>query len=298
MKRFVCTLFTLVLIACFSLRVSASESMTIDYEALFDQAATIGHDDTEYISTIKAAYEKNPTAFLDALSEMDEDTIFDVVWFWIEGNSTLDALYMLRTNVIETPNSAKYAVIISMLNEHIIMQGGDVYSLEQYMPYEDPDAPFSVPLLRLSIDLNIANKTYDTDVKFNHMLASAYETSPVTFAEILCGYTAPNIENLAKCIAADYKKQNKSAPSVTHDNQSVEIAEIISLIQTEIENTVNEEPQNDEAMENQEVIAQDKTPINFEYHQIIMMIAAGSILALSLVSIILKNEENYFQNNT
>lgn len=230
---FVCTFFV---------RASASDNEVIDYAALFEQSQSISHESLQsYVTSLKNAFAGNPTAFLDALSAENEDTLTRVVFHLISGN-TLDEIYELRDSVKEY---GSYSGIVSALDQEIGVREYAL-SMEPYMQYEDPDAPFSVAILKRFIDLNIANETFDKDEDFNHMLATTYEASPEHFAQALSTYTQAEIESIAKCVSADYAKLGKAVPAVTQNVVSQENQAIINLIQNEIAEAVNPQLQTEE----------------------------------------------------
>lgn len=269
----------------FTITTYATENNSVDYVDFFEQAMTVPVKEEEaYIARLEELFAADKAAFLDALAGMDKNTIEVVVFTWSTGK-TYDEICDLRDIVMNADKDSKYAPIVAALNSEIgLMQYIDI--MEPYMQYENPDTPFSVPLLRRFIDLNIENETFDTDEEFNQMLALAYEASPVTIAEILCGYTAPNIENLAKCIAADCRKYNRSIPSPGYDDQPEEIAEIIRIIQSKIHNAVNTQPSNDE------IIGNDSTRTT-DTHSVILVIAFVCLLTLILIATVLKKQETY-----
>lgn len=288
MKRMVCILSVLVFLFCSSWVLTvqaATEPESIDYKNIFDQAMTLPIKEEEaYIAKLEELFISDKTAFLDALAEMDKSTIEVVIFTWNTGK-TYEEICHLRDVVLNADEDSKYAAIVAALNNEIgLMQYIDI--MDPYMQYDNPDSPFSIPLLMRFIDLNIENYTLDHDEGFNQMLASAYEASPVIVAEILCNYSEQEVNNLAKCIAADYKKCSRSIPSPSYDEQPEDIAHIIRTIQYEIHNTVNSQPSNDESAGN------DSTEITYS-HSIVLITALACMFSLVLIAIILKKSETH-----
>lgn len=222
----------------FANHASASETEEVDYAALFAQAQSVTPDTTrEYVDALNEAFEANQIAFLDALSDENDHMVSYIVFHWTSGKS-IEEIYELRDIVKGIDTYSEYDSIVTALTDEIDVQE---YALmmEPYMQYEDFDAPFSVPILRRFIDLNIANETFDTDEAFNHVLATAYETSPTIVAEILCDYSQTDIETLAKCLAADFVKLGKGVPAVEYNLTNESNLDIINLIQEEITNSLN-----------------------------------------------------------
>ena len=233
-------ILSLLLIFTFTITTYATDNNDIDYADFFEQAMTVPVKEEEaYIARLEELFAADETAFLDALAEMDKDTIEVVIFTWTTGKS-YDEICDLRDYVMNADKDSKYAPIVTALNGEIgLMQYIDI--MEPYMQYENPDTPFSVPLLRRFIDLNIENETFDTDEAFNEMLASAYEFSPSIIAEIFSDYSQAEIESLAKCIAADYAKNGNALPNIGNNLLSTENVDIINLIQDEINNAINPE---------------------------------------------------------
>ena len=222
----------------FANHASASETEEVDYASLFAQAQSVTPETTEeYVYDLNKAFTTNQTAFLDALSCNDKGLVSHVIYYLVSGK-TLDEIYDLRDFVFTNIGGSEYNDIISALNEQISVRE---YALttEHYLQYENPDAPFSVANIKRLIDLNIANETYDTDEEFNHIIAMAYEASPLIFADMISTYTHAEIGSLARCISADYAKFDKPAPSITCEPSSIDNMDIINLIQEEIKGTVN-----------------------------------------------------------
>ena len=275
-------IFSLLLISAFTITAYAAENTNIDYADFFEQAMTVPIKEEEaYIGRLRELFAADDDSFLDALAGMDDDTITLIVYMWIDG-MTYDEICDLREIVNNADEDSRYARIVAAFDEQIgLMQYIDM--MEPYMQYENPDASFSVPILRRFIDLNIQNKTYDTDEAFNQILASAYESDPAVVAEILCDYPDQEIENLAKCIAADFKKQNKVSPGITLNDYDPEIQDILTLIQSEIEGNDT----TDATIPAQQIAPIEETA----YISDISTIAIGSILVLILAAIILKRHE-------
>ena len=275
-------IFSLLLIFAFTITTYATENTNIDYADFFEQAMTVPIKEEEaYIGRLRELFAADDDAFLDALAEMDDDTITLIVFMWIDG-MTYDEICDLREIVNNADEDSRYARIVAAFDEQIgLMQHIDM--MEPYMQYENPDTSFSIPFLKRFIDLNIQNKTSDTDEAFNQILASAYESDPAVVAEIFCDYPDQEIENLAKCIAADFNKQNKVAPAINLNDFDPALREILTLIQSEIDGIVT----TDVTIQAQQIDAIEETA----YISDISTIAIGSILVLILAAIILKRHE-------
>lgn len=240
------TLFRSLLIIAVSIALSSSlatqafafESEDVDYGYLFSQAQSVTPETTkEYVDALNEAFAANPTAFLSALSGQDEEILSHVVYYLVSGN-TLDEIYDLRELVFTNISGFECNNIISALDEQIGVREY-VLMIEPYLQYENPDAPFSVAIIKRLIDLNITNETYNTDEEFNLIMAMAYDASPIIFVETISEYTQAEIKSLAKCVSSGYIKLDKPMPIVTHDLVSTDRLDIIDLIQTEIACALN-----------------------------------------------------------
>ena len=233
-------ILSLLLIFTFTITAYAAENTNIDYADFFEQAMTVPIKEEEvYIGRLRELFAADNDSFLDALAEMDDDTITLIVFMWIDG-MTYDEISDLREIVNNVYEDSRYARIVAAFDDQIgLMQYIDM--MEPYMQYENPDTSFSIPFLRRFIDLNIQNKTFDTDEAFNQMLASAYESDPAVVAEILSDYSQTEIETLAKCVAADYVKSRRSSPDISSIVKSTDNISIVNLIQNEIHGALNPE---------------------------------------------------------